>query len=309
MLCLCCAVPVLNLDAEGKQREKAERLRFGRFFYRLVGGYVCGLLVGCVGLCGGKSGAYAYAYTRYCSGCSVSAGCASSQQVAAVCVVCCRWLLLNTRVFMKLLVGGWVTPSLPWLLYWQQATMTKLLLCALSSHDGTAQSQPVPSALHSLTRPSTTATTMAALHCAPPRFPNGESGADVYDRITVFIDHLIRDINAGRFPPGTSLVLVTHGLALRCDMVTCDDVRGVMGEGRACGSHGGAAPAGWTRHMQVLCTVGMHVLQHDTRVCSAVVAETYLPADMLWVTAGSARVPDAGIAPAHRKDVRSTPSC
>jgi broad specificity phosphatase PhoE len=47
------------------------------------------------------------------------------------------------------------------------------------------------------------------------RFPNGESGADVYDRITVFMDHLVRDINAGRFPPGTSLVLVTHGLALR----------------------------------------------------------------------------------------------
>lgn len=47
------------------------------------------------------------------------------------------------------------------------------------------------------------------------RFPNGESGADVYDRITVFTDHLIRDINAGRFANSTSLVLVTHGLALR----------------------------------------------------------------------------------------------
>jgi hypothetical protein len=31
----------------------------------------------------------------------------------------------------------------------------------------------------------------------------------------VFMDHLVRDINAGRFPPGTSLVLVIHGLALR----------------------------------------------------------------------------------------------
>lgn len=30
------------------------------------------------------------------------------------------------------------------------------------------------------------------------RFPNGESGADVYDRITIFEDHMIRDINAGR---------------------------------------------------------------------------------------------------------------
>lgn len=47
------------------------------------------------------------------------------------------------------------------------------------------------------------------------RFPNGESGADVYDRITVFQDHLVRDINAGRFANNTSLVLVTHGLALR----------------------------------------------------------------------------------------------
>lgn len=99
------------------------------------------------------------------------------------------------------------------------------------------------------------------------RFPNGESGADVYDRITAFIgegaprtssssssaaaaatpvaavhrtgcrslqgrfgppieltcsacacpmaDHMIRDINAGRFGNNTTLVLVTHGLALR----------------------------------------------------------------------------------------------
>lgn len=47
------------------------------------------------------------------------------------------------------------------------------------------------------------------------RFPNGESGADVYDRITIFEDHMIRDINAGRFANKTNLVLVTHGLALR----------------------------------------------------------------------------------------------
>lgn len=47
------------------------------------------------------------------------------------------------------------------------------------------------------------------------RFPNGESGADVYDRMTIFEDHMIRDINAGRFTDNTSLVLVTHGLALR----------------------------------------------------------------------------------------------
>uniref|UniRef100_A0A1D2AFU0 Broad-range acid phosphatase DET1 n=1 Tax=Auxenochlorella protothecoides TaxID=3075 RepID=A0A1D2AFU0_AUXPR len=47
------------------------------------------------------------------------------------------------------------------------------------------------------------------------RFPNGESGADVYDRMTIFEDHLVRDINAGRFGPDATLVLVTHGLALR----------------------------------------------------------------------------------------------
>ncbi|PNH12379.1 Broad-range acid phosphatase DET1 [Tetrabaena socialis] len=47
------------------------------------------------------------------------------------------------------------------------------------------------------------------------RFPNGESGADVYDRITIFEDHMIRDINAGRFADKTALVLVSHGLALR----------------------------------------------------------------------------------------------
>ena len=47
------------------------------------------------------------------------------------------------------------------------------------------------------------------------RFPNGESGADVYDRITIYEDHLIRDINGGRFSNKTNLVIVTHGLALR----------------------------------------------------------------------------------------------
>jgi broad specificity phosphatase PhoE len=47
------------------------------------------------------------------------------------------------------------------------------------------------------------------------RFPNGESGSDVYDRLTVFEDHMVRDIDTGRFPEGTHLVVVTHGLALR----------------------------------------------------------------------------------------------
>jgi len=47
------------------------------------------------------------------------------------------------------------------------------------------------------------------------RFPSGESGADVYDRITILENHLLRDIDAGRFPEDTILVLVTHGLAMR----------------------------------------------------------------------------------------------
>lgn len=45
-------------------------------------------------------------------------------------------------------------------------------------------------------------------------FPNGESGADVYDRITLFEDHLVRDMIIGRYA-GLNLVLVTHGLTLR----------------------------------------------------------------------------------------------
>lgn len=46
------------------------------------------------------------------------------------------------------------------------------------------------------------------------RFPNGESGADVYDRLTIFEDHLTRDMLMGRFAD-TSLVLVSHGLTIR----------------------------------------------------------------------------------------------
>ena len=47
------------------------------------------------------------------------------------------------------------------------------------------------------------------------RFPDGESGADVFDRITMFEDHLVRDIDAGRFSENTNLILCTHGLTLR----------------------------------------------------------------------------------------------
>ncbi|KAG8659141.1 hypothetical protein MANES_02G018900v8 [Manihot esculenta] len=53
------------------------------------------------------------------------------------------------------------------------------------------------------------------------RFPNGESAADVYDRITGFRETLKADIDIGRFqPPGErspniNIVIVSHGLALR----------------------------------------------------------------------------------------------
>lgn len=85
------------------------------------------------------------------------------------------------------------------------------------------------------------------------RYSNGESGSDVYDRLTSFEDHMararvpasapehrrlncvqltrrkprplvfgggvgtlqVRDIDGGRFPAATTLLVVTHGLALR----------------------------------------------------------------------------------------------
>ncbi|KAG2624176.1 hypothetical protein PVAP13_3KG110300 [Panicum virgatum] len=55
------------------------------------------------------------------------------------------------------------------------------------------------------------------------RFPNGESAADVYDRITGFRGTLRGDIDVGRFfdPPhcartrNMNIVLVSHGLTLR----------------------------------------------------------------------------------------------
>lgn len=47
------------------------------------------------------------------------------------------------------------------------------------------------------------------------RFPDGESGADVFDRVTIFEDHMVRDIDVGRFHENTNMVLCTHGLTLR----------------------------------------------------------------------------------------------
>eukprot|EP00198_Chlamydomonas_reinhardtii_P003380 XP_001692716.1 predicted protein [Chlamydomonas reinhardtii] len=46
-------------------------------------------------------------------------------------------------------------------------------------------------------------------------FPAGESVADVYDRLTLFQDHLVRDMCAGRFQENTCVAIVSHGLTLR----------------------------------------------------------------------------------------------
>ncbi|GFQ00362.1 phosphoglycerate mutase-like protein at74h [Phtheirospermum japonicum] len=53
------------------------------------------------------------------------------------------------------------------------------------------------------------------------RFPEGESGADVYDRVSSFLESLWRDIEMKRFGVGpeedddVNLVIVSHGLAIR----------------------------------------------------------------------------------------------
>ena len=44
------------------------------------------------------------------------------------------------------------------------------------------------------------------------RFPHGESGADVYDRVSTFLETLYRDLESGKF---TAICLVSHGLTLR----------------------------------------------------------------------------------------------
>lgn len=45
------------------------------------------------------------------------------------------------------------------------------------------------------------------------RFPNGESGADVYDRVTTFLDTLHRDFQRDDYPDNA--IIVTHGLTIR----------------------------------------------------------------------------------------------
>lgn len=47
------------------------------------------------------------------------------------------------------------------------------------------------------------------------RFPNGESGADVCDRVSSFLDSLFRERNARPQPVDTNVIIVTHGLMIR----------------------------------------------------------------------------------------------
>ena len=47
------------------------------------------------------------------------------------------------------------------------------------------------------------------------RLPSGESGSDVYDRVSSFLESLYRVFNAPQFNPDTSVIIVTHGLTLR----------------------------------------------------------------------------------------------
>jgi broad specificity phosphatase PhoE len=47
------------------------------------------------------------------------------------------------------------------------------------------------------------------------RFPNGESGADVYDRVSTFLETLARDILSDVLGGDTNAVIVSHGLTIR----------------------------------------------------------------------------------------------
>ncbi|KAJ1458778.1 histidine phosphatase superfamily [Pelagophyceae sp. CCMP2097] len=47
------------------------------------------------------------------------------------------------------------------------------------------------------------------------RFPNGESGADVYDRVSTWLETLYRDMEYGLVTRDSNVVLVTHGLTAR----------------------------------------------------------------------------------------------
>ena len=47
------------------------------------------------------------------------------------------------------------------------------------------------------------------------RFPQGESGADVYDRVSTWLESLFREMSYGALDDQTTLLVVTHGLTGR----------------------------------------------------------------------------------------------
>jgi len=47
------------------------------------------------------------------------------------------------------------------------------------------------------------------------RFPCGESGADVYDRASLFLDTLFREMDNGHHDPTQNIVIISHGLFMR----------------------------------------------------------------------------------------------
>ncbi len=47
------------------------------------------------------------------------------------------------------------------------------------------------------------------------RFTCGESGADVYDRASLFLDTLFREMDNGHHDPTQNIVIVSHGLFMR----------------------------------------------------------------------------------------------
>ena len=47
------------------------------------------------------------------------------------------------------------------------------------------------------------------------RFSCGESGADVYDRVSLFLDTLFREMDSGHHDPTQNIVIVSHGLFMQ----------------------------------------------------------------------------------------------
>ena len=47
------------------------------------------------------------------------------------------------------------------------------------------------------------------------RFTCGESGADVYDRVTLFLDTLFRELDNGHHDPTQNIIIVSHELFMR----------------------------------------------------------------------------------------------